>query len=80
VLTQSVRPAGPDLRITKHLWQNSAKVAAGNELVSEIVPENWGGTAAISVRITDTLPAGCDYLTDNSTDSAPCCLLSPRVV
>jgi uncharacterized repeat protein (TIGR01451 family) len=64
-LKHYVRPAEPDLRITKHLWQNSAETAAGNELIFEIVPENQGGTAASSVRITDTLPAGCAYHSDS---------------
>ena len=64
-LRHYVRPAEPDLRVTKHLWQNSDPVAAGNELIFEIVPENQGGTAASNVRITDTLPAGCDYVGDS---------------
>jgi uncharacterized repeat protein (TIGR01451 family) len=64
-----VRPAGPDLRVTKHLWQNSDPIAAGNDIVYEIVPENWGGSTAGSVRITDTLPAGCAYVSDDTAGS-----------
>jgi uncharacterized repeat protein (TIGR01451 family) len=65
----SIRPAEPDPRVTKHLWQNSSPIAAGNEIVYEIVPENWSGSAANSVRITDTLPADCTYVSDNTADS-----------
>jgi uncharacterized repeat protein (TIGR01451 family) len=64
-----VRPTEADLRVTKHLWQNSGSLAAGNEIVFEIEPENWGGSTANSVRITDTLPADCTYLSDNTTSS-----------
>ncbi len=64
-----VLPAEPDLRITKHLWPDSDPIAAGNEIAFEITAENQGGSAASSVRITDTLPAGCTYTSDDPAGS-----------
>jgi uncharacterized repeat protein (TIGR01451 family) len=48
---------------------NSDTVSAGNELVYEIAPENWGGAAASSVPIIDTLPTDCAYISDDPADS-----------
>jgi uncharacterized repeat protein (TIGR01451 family) len=69
IVKSYVRPAEPDLRVTKHLWQNSNPIAAGNEVVYEIVAENWGGSVANSVCLTDTLPADCAYVSDNPASS-----------
>ena len=65
LVMEYVKPAEPDLAITQHLWQNSAPITATNEIVYEIATQNLGGSAASSVRITGTLPAGCTYVSDN---------------
>jgi uncharacterized repeat protein (TIGR01451 family) len=69
IVKEIVWPAEPDLQVTKHLWPNSAPIAAGNEIVYEITAWNKGGTAASSVRFTDTLPTDCTYVSDDPSDS-----------
>ena len=69
MVQETVRPALPDLQVTKHLWANSPPIAAGTAISYEITTWNRGGAVASGVRLTDTLPSGCTYTGDDPAGS-----------
>jgi uncharacterized repeat protein (TIGR01451 family) len=66
-LWESVRPVEADLAVTKKLY--SGTVEAGEEITYQIIYHNEGGSVAHDVRITDTLPLGTTYVSDDTSDS-----------
>jgi uncharacterized repeat protein (TIGR01451 family) len=66
-LWDTVRPAEPDLAVTKKLY--SGTVEADGEITYQIIYHNDGGSVAHDVRITDTLPLGTTYVSDDTSKS-----------
>ncbi len=66
-LWESVRPVEPDLAVTKKLY--SGTVESGEEITYQIIYHNDGGSVAHDVRITDTLPLGTTYVSDDTSES-----------
>ncbi|MBU1879201.1 MAG: DUF11 domain-containing protein, partial [Chloroflexi bacterium] len=65
VVGSYVLPNPPDLTVHKEL--QSGTYGPDHVVSTRIHYRNQGGSATANVRITDTLPAGCTYVSDDNT-------------